>query len=99
MWASPRRLRRTRIVLGVLNVYTIGTGIIVYSTGDIRQMGFMVVAAVGYYLVARVGFRCARCGKSPMIWSVRHVKSSEVMNVVQRPDCPYCGFNGNYADG
>ncbi len=96
MWAPPRRLRRARIILFLLNVFTVWRGAIAFSTGDISQMGYIVVAVIGYYLLARVGFRCARCGKSPVFWSAGYGRARDFMNVVQRPDCPYCGFNVTY---
>jgi hypothetical protein len=96
MWANPRRLERLRVVLNVTNVVTVGVGALIYSTGDIKYMLWIVLISGFYIGLARYGFRCERCGKSPLLWSARHNRASELMDVLHRPECPYCGYDGSY---
>ena len=98
MWASPRRLRLARTAIGLLNLLGAGAVILVFVTGDIVQLGWVILVLVAYYLVARFGFLCARCGKSPVLWAARHAESVQSIEVASRPDCPLCGLNTTFPD-
>lgn len=93
MWASSGRIVKSRVALGITNVAAFGFGALVYATGEIRHMVWIVAVMAAYYGIARYGFRCERCGKSPLLWSVWNSKFDEVLDVLSRPDCPYCRYD------